>query len=78
VDCRRHPITLETRGAPRTTAGRDLQRQGRSAYWAGKGLLRTMQLAERFEQQGDLARRDRLFDMTKKRMEEWLDGDRSR
>jgi endoglucanase Acf2 len=60
------------------TAGRELQRQGRSAYWAGKGLLRTMKLAERFEQQGDLARRDRLLDMTKKRMEEWLGGDSSR
>mgnify|MGYP006203259925 CR=1 FL=1 len=40
------------------TAGRELQRIGKSAYWAGKGLQRTMKLAELFEQQGDNARRD--------------------
>jgi endoglucanase Acf2 len=61
-----------------STAGRELQREGRSAYWAGKGLLRTIKLAERFEQQGDLLRRDRLIEMTKKRMEEWLGGESSR
>ena len=60
------------------TAGRELQRQSRSFYWAGKGLQRTMKLAELFEQQGDMARRDRLLDMLKKRAEEWLGGDSSR
>jgi endoglucanase Acf2 len=60
------------------TAGRDIHRQGRSAYWAGKGLLRTLKLADVFEQQGDLASRDRLIDMTKKRAEEWLGGSSSR
>ncbi|KPF61535.1 hypothetical protein D621_00830 [beta proteobacterium AAP51] len=60
------------------TAGRELQREGRSAYWAGKGLQRTLKLAEVFEQQGDLASRDRLLDMLKKRAEEWLGGDSSR
>ncbi len=60
------------------TAGRDLHRQGRSAYWAGKGLLRTMKLAEVAEQQGDAASRDRLHDMVKKRAEEWLGGNSSR
>ena len=60
------------------TAGRELQRQSRSFYWAGKGLQRTLKLAELFEQQGDMARRDRLLDMLKKRAEEWLGGDSSR
>jgi endoglucanase Acf2 len=59
-------------------APRELHRQGKSAYWAGKGLQRSIKLAELFEQQGDLASRDRLLDMTKKRMEEWLGGDSSR
>jgi endoglucanase Acf2 len=59
-------------------AGRELQREGRSAYWAGKGLQRTLKLAELFEQQGDLASRDRLLDLLKKRAEEWLGGNSSR
>ena len=46
------------------TAGRELQRQSRSFYWAGKGLQRTLKLAEVFEQQGDLASRDRLLDLS--------------
>ena len=60
------------------TAGRELQRIGKSAYWAGKGLQRTMKLAELFEQQGDTARRDRLLDLLKKRTEEWLGGNSDR
>ncbi len=60
------------------TAGRELQREGKSAYWAGKGLQRTLKLAELFEQQGDLASRDRLLEMLKKRAEEWLGGNSSR
>lgn len=59
-------------------AGRYLQQVGKSAYWAGKGLLRTVKLAELFEQNGDLARRDRLLDLAKKRAEEWLGGNSSR
>ncbi len=59
-------------------AGRYLQQVGKSAYWAGKGLLRTVKLAELFEQKGDLARRDRLLGMAKKRAEEWLGGNSSR
>jgi endoglucanase Acf2 len=60
------------------TAGRELQREGKSAYWAGKGLQRTLKLAELFEQQGDTASRDRLLDLLKKRAEDWLSGDSSR
>lgn len=60
------------------TAGRELQREGKSAYWAGKGLQRTLKLAEVFEQQGDTASRDRLLDLLKKRAEEWLGGESSR
>jgi endoglucanase Acf2 len=59
-------------------AGRYLQQVGKSAYWAGKGLLRTVKLAELFEQQGDLARRDRLLELAKKRAEEWLGGNSDR
>lgn len=61
-----------------STAGRELQRIGKSAYWAGKGLLRTTKLAELFEQQGDLTRRDRMLEMAKKRAEEWLGGNSDR
>jgi endoglucanase Acf2 len=60
------------------TAGRELQREGKSAYWAGKGLQRTLKLAEVFEQQGDNASRDRLLNMLKKRAEEWLGGNSDR
>jgi len=60
------------------TAGRELQREGKSAYWAGKGLQRTLKLAEVFEQQGDLATRDRLLDLLKKRAEDWLGGNSDR
>ena len=60
------------------TAGRELQREGKSAYWAGKGLQRNLKLAELFEQQGDIASRDRLLDMLKKRAEEWLGGNSDR
>ena len=61
-----------------STAGRELMRQGKSAYWQGKGLQRTLKLAELFEQQGDNASRDRLLDMLKKRAEEWLGGNSDR
>ncbi len=60
------------------TAGRELQRIGKSAYWAGKGLQRTLKLAEIFEQQGDMARRDRLLELLKKRAEDWLGGNSDR
>ncbi|MDP3613682.1 MAG: glycosyl hydrolase, partial [Rubrivivax sp.] len=60
------------------TAGRELHRQGKSFYWAGKGLQRTMKLAELYEQMGDLGRRDRLHEMVKKRAEEWLGGNSER
>lgn len=60
------------------SAPRELQRIGQSAYWAGKGLQRTTKLAELFEQQGDLENRDRLLDIAKKRMEEWLGGESKR
>jgi endoglucanase Acf2 len=55
-------------------ARREMLQNGRSAYWQGLGLQRTLKLADVFEQQGDLAARDQLLDMTKKRAEEWLDG----
>ncbi len=60
------------------TAGRELQREGKSAYWAGKGLQRTLKLAELFEQQADNTSRDRLLDLLKKRAEDWLGGNSDR
>jgi len=60
------------------TAGREMMREGKSAYWQGKGLQRTLKLAEVFEQQGDLAARDELLGMLKKRAAEWLGGNSDR
>jgi hypothetical protein len=48
--------------------------KARAPTGQGKGLQRTLKLAEVFEQQGDNASRDRLLDMLKKRAEEWLGG----
>ena len=55
-------------------ARREMLREGQSAYWQGKGLQRTLKLADVFEQQGDLSGRDQLLAMLKKRAEEWLGG----
>jgi len=55
-------------------ARREMLQIGRSAYWQGLGLQRTLKLVDVFEQQGDLAARDQLLTMAKKRAEEWLDG----
>jgi endoglucanase Acf2 len=45
-----------------------------SAYWQGKGLTRTTQLAAVAEQQGDLAARDQLLALARDRMEWWFSG----
>jgi endoglucanase Acf2 len=45
-----------------------------SAYWQGKGLTRSTQLAAVAEQQGDTAARDQLLALTKERMEWWFGG----
>jgi endoglucanase Acf2 len=55
-------------------ARREMLQIGRSAYWQGLGLQRTVKLADVLEQQGDLEGRDRLLDLAKKRAEEWLGG----
>ena len=59
-------------------ARREMLREGQSAYWQGKGLQRTLKLADVFEQQGDLSGRDQLLAMLKKRAEEWLGGSNDR
>ena len=56
-------------------ARRNMLREGKGAYWQGKGLQRTLKLIDVMEQQGDLAGRDQLLDLTKKRIEEWFSGD---
>jgi endoglucanase Acf2 len=56
-------------------ARRMMLQQGEGAYWQGKGLLRTVKLADVAEQQGDLAGRDQLHEMAKKRIEEWFSGE---
>jgi endoglucanase Acf2 len=55
-------------------ARREMLQNGRSAYWQGLGLQRTLKLADVFEQQGDTTARDQLLDLVKKRAEEWLGG----
>lgn len=56
------------------SARRMMLQQGQGAYWQGKGLLRNLELADVAEHQGDLAARDRLVAMVKRRMEEWFSG----
>jgi endoglucanase Acf2 len=46
-----------------------------SAYWQGKGLTRTTQLASVAEQQGDLGARDQLLGLARERMEFWFSGE---
>lgn len=55
-------------------ARREMLQIGRSAYWQGLGLQRTVKLADVFEQQGDMEGRDRLLEMAKQRAQEWLAG----
>ena len=56
-------------------ARRMMLREGKGAYWQGKGLQRTLKLVDVFEQQGDRESRDQLLEMVKKRAEEWFEGD---
>ena len=49
-----------------------------SAYWQGKGLVRTTQLMSVAEQQGDLEARDQLLALAKERMEWWFSGQGSK
>ena len=56
-------------------ARRMMLREGKGAYWQGKGLQRTLKLIDVFEQQGDRDSRDQLLEMVKKRAEEWFEGD---
>ena len=56
-------------------ARRMMLREGKGAYWQGKGLQRTLKLVDVFEQQGDRDSRDQLLEMVKKRAEEWFEGD---
>ena len=65
----------ELMGKDLRDARRMMLREGKGAYWQGKGLQRTLKLLDVFEQQGDLAGRDQLLGMLKKRIEEWLTGD---
>lgn len=60
------------------TARRLMLQEGKGAYWQGKGLQRTMILMNIAEQQGDMAGRDELLAMMKKRMQEWFTGDSDR
>ena len=46
-------------------ARRNLLREGKGAYWQGKGLQRTLKLMDVVEQQGDSAGRDQLLEMSK-------------
>jgi endoglucanase Acf2 len=59
-------------------ARRNMLRQGKGAYWQGKGLQRTVKLLDVFEQQGDTKGSERLLEMAKQRVEEWFDGSSSK
>jgi endoglucanase Acf2 len=48
---------------------------GEGPYWQGKGLQRLTQMMAVFEQQGNIAGRDRLLELVKGRMAQWLSGD---
>jgi endoglucanase Acf2 len=56
------------------TARRMMLQEGKGAYWQGKGIQRNLKLADVAEQQGNLAARDQLLEMIKKRIEEWFSG----
>jgi endoglucanase Acf2 len=60
------------------TARRLMLQEGKGAYWQGKGLQRTMVLMNIAEQQGDIAGRDELLAMMKKRVQEWFTGESDR
>ena len=48
---------------------------GEGPYWQGKGLQRLTQMMAVFEQQGHTAGRDRLLELVKGRMAQWLGGE---
>ena len=48
---------------------------GEGPYWQGKGLQRLTQMMAVFEQQGHTAGRDRLLELVKGRMAQWLSGE---
>jgi endoglucanase Acf2 len=56
----------------RRTARRMMLQQGEGPYWQGKGLQRTVKLADVFEQQGDAEGAAELRTMARERMERWL------
>jgi endoglucanase Acf2 len=55
-------------------ARRNMLREGKGAYWQGKGLQRTLKLLDVAEQQGDAPGKDELLQMVKKRAQEWFEG----
>lgn len=59
-------------------ARRMMLQEGRGAYWQGKGLQRTIKLADVAEAQGDAEARQQLLAMARKRIEEWFVGDSAR
>jgi endoglucanase Acf2 len=74
TDSPRLPELKDVMSRDLRNARREMLQIGRSACWQGLGLQRTVKLADVFEQQGDLAARDQLLELVKKRAEEWLDG----
>jgi endoglucanase Acf2 len=61
-------------GKDEREARRNMLREGKGAYWQGKGLQRTIKLLDVFEQQGDAKGSEKLLEMAKQRVEEWFDG----
>jgi endoglucanase Acf2 len=65
-------------GKDKREARRNMLREGKGAYWQGKGLQRTMKLLDVAEQQGDTSGRNQLLEMVQGRTEEWLGGGSSK
>jgi endoglucanase Acf2 len=65
-------------GKDKREARRNMLREGKGAYWQGKGLQRTMKLLDLAEQQGDSSGRNQLLEMVKGRTEEWFGGGSSK
>jgi endoglucanase Acf2 len=61
-------------GKDEREARRNMLREGKGAYWQGKGLQRTVKLLDVFEQQGDAKGSERLLEMAQQRIEEWFGG----
>ncbi len=74
-DSPRKADLLEVMKTDQRNARRMMLEEGKGPYWQGKGLQRILKLMDVAEQQGDMAARDNLLNLVKKRTEQWLSGE---